>query len=266
MNQKYIFIGFSAFVVLIVVFLVFRDRFFVSKSAMSSSQSMPQKTLEALIDSQQPAWPLVKEWISQSKIDVEILPAEIQDRERALLAAQITTRSPMGAILYETGGLIVDSGWLRILGAKSARLKRSLPEWNRELFPELWDKPTPPPLIVIADDVIGGLFALNGGALGSDAGQIYYFAPDALGWEPLNMGYSEFLQWIFAGNTQKFYEAAKWTAWKADLKTLSGDQGFSFYPFLFAEAPSLEARQRKVMPFIEICRFNFEFIEKAKAK
>ncbi|RYZ77359.1 MAG: DUF2625 family protein, partial [Proteobacteria bacterium] len=72
------------------------------------------------------------------------------------LRAQVTTRSPMGAILYETCRLLVDSGWVRILGASSARMKRSLTDWNGSPFPELWDKPAPPSLIVIADDVIGG--------------------------------------------------------------------------------------------------------------
>lgn len=261
MNQKYIFLALGALVVLPLAFI-----FFKKFSEPQQAVNPPRRSLADLIERQQPSWPLVKDWIAQSQIDVEVLSAELQDRENALLSAQVTTRSPMGAILYETGGLLVDSGWLRILGAKSNRMKRSLAEWNRSLFPELWEKPTPPPLIIVADDVIGGLFALNGGALGSDNGKIYYFAPDALGWEPLNMGYSEFLQWVFSGNTQKFYEAAKWKTWTEDVKGLPGDQGFTFYPFLFAEAPSLEARQRKVAPLTEICRLNFEFMEKAKAK
>ena len=39
-------------------------------------------------------------------------------------------RSPLGAVVYETGGILVDGGWLRILGSGNARLTRTLPGWN----------------------------------------------------------------------------------------------------------------------------------------
>jgi hypothetical protein len=37
----------------------------------------------------------------------------------------------MGAIIYETGGLLVDNGWIRILGSGHKKLDRNLPEWNK---------------------------------------------------------------------------------------------------------------------------------------
>ena len=231
---------------------------------MSPQNAPSRRPLQDLINRQDPAWPIVQGWISQAKIDVQVLPADLQEREKELLSAQVTTRSPMGALLYETGGLLVDSGWLRILGAKSDRMHRSLSDWNKALFPHLWDQPTPPPLIVVADDVIGGLFALNGGAFGPKAGMIYYFAPEALTWEPLEMGYSEFLQWAMSENIQAFYKSTRWANWKDDVSDLAGDQGFTFYPFLFAEGPELEARQRKAAPLTEICRLHFDFMSKAQ--
>lgn len=42
--------------------------------------------------------------------------------ETALLATQVTTRSPMGAVVYHTGGILVDHGWIRILGAGECKL------------------------------------------------------------------------------------------------------------------------------------------------
>ena len=85
------------------------------------------KTLDELIDRADPAWPLVREWIAAATNPVEVLPPPEEDsRRQALLAAQVTTRSPMGAIIFETGGLLVDHGWLRILGSGHPRLPRSL--------------------------------------------------------------------------------------------------------------------------------------------
>uniref|UniRef100_UPI00406CCA9C DUF2625 family protein n=1 Tax=Mucilaginibacter sp. CSA2-8R TaxID=3141542 RepID=UPI00406CCA9C len=39
---------------------------------------------------------------------------------------QLTTRSPMGAITYFTGGILIENGWIRILGSGSERSKRSI--------------------------------------------------------------------------------------------------------------------------------------------
>ena len=70
----------------------------------------------------------------------------------------------MGAIAHETGGLLVDDGWLRILGGAGHRMVGTLANWNG-LGPRpvctanngWW---------VIAHDAAGGVFALDRGALG----------------------------------------------------------------------------------------------------
>jgi hypothetical protein len=51
--------------------------------------------------------------------------------ERALVGLQVTSQSPLGAIALETGGLLVDHGWIRVLGGGSPRLPRAIHEWNR---------------------------------------------------------------------------------------------------------------------------------------
>jgi hypothetical protein len=68
---------------------------------------MPLKSLQELINGEDPAWPLVQEWVAEATNPVEILlPPEQRTREEALLATQVTTRSPMGAIIYESGGIL----------------------------------------------------------------------------------------------------------------------------------------------------------------
>jgi len=86
---------------------------------------MQLRSLQELIDRKDPAWPLVQAWVAEATNSVEILPPpDGGTRERALLAAQVATHSPMGAIIYESSGVLVDDGWSRLLGAGRPRLPR----------------------------------------------------------------------------------------------------------------------------------------------
>src|SRR3954466_5413961 len=75
----------------------------------------PRRNVAELLATDDPAWPLVQQWIAQAKNEVAALPAPA-DAVAELEAAQVSLRSPMGAIVYHTGGLLIDHGWLRILG------------------------------------------------------------------------------------------------------------------------------------------------------
>jgi hypothetical protein len=69
---------------------------------------------------------------------------------------------------------------------------------------------------------------LNGGALGTDSGQVYYWAPDDLDWLELEMGYTEFLQFCLTKGIDDFYEDLRWPSWEADAAALPGDRCFSY--------------------------------------
>ena len=153
------------------------------------------RAIEELINQSDSGWPFVSEWIKSAKNKVEILSVDNEKAKDALYKTQVTTRSPMGSIIYETGGILIDNGWIRILGSGNVKLNRSLPEWNLgKGFKEFGQSA---PFLLVADDAIGGFFMLNGGALGKDLGKIYYFAPDSLEFEPLNITYTEFLNFCF---------------------------------------------------------------------
>jgi hypothetical protein len=212
---------------------------------------MPLKKLHELINRDDPAWPLVQQWIAEATNSVEVLPPPDQTkREKALLAAQVTTRSPMGAIIYESGGILVDYGWLRILGSGHPRLPRSLPGWNfgRSFFVS----GQRPPFVLIADDVVGGFFALDAGALGLAQGKVCYHAPDSLTWENTGKGYSDFLIWCFQGDLNKYYETMRWPGWKEELPGVGGDQVFGIYPFLSASGPPIAERRRQPVGIAEV--------------
>ncbi|UOE34135.1 DUF2625 domain-containing protein [Hymenobacter monticola] len=213
------------------------------------AQSMQPRPLTELINTQDPGWPLVQGWITAAKNKVQILPKTAARADSALLAAQVTTRSPMGAVVYETGGILVDNGWLRILGSGSPGLARDLMGWNKDKQKGL---------LLIADDALGGFFALNSGAFGQAMlGKIYYLAPENLEWEPLNKGYSNFLVFCFSGNLEKFYDKMRWKGWQQEVASLNSNQGFSCYPFLFTtEGKNLSKVLRKPVPIQELWMFS----------
>jgi hypothetical protein len=215
------------------------------------SASAPLRSLEQLVNEKDPGWPVVEELLSSAKNPVEVLPVACEQGERVLLGIQVTTHSTMGTIAYRTGGLLVDHGWIRVLGGGHTRLPRDLATWN---FPE--GDPSHarlPGAFLIADDVLGGFFALNGGGLPGPRLNVFYFAPDSLRWEDTGRGYTDFLDFLFRGNLAKFYSGQRWPDWKRHTEALGGDRVFDFYPMLFARIPGgIESRFRKDAPIAEV--------------
>lgn len=111
---------------------------------------------------------------------------------------------------------------------------------------------------LFADDVVGGFFALNGNAFDAQPGHVQYFAPDTLNWEDLNMTYSQFLVWACSDRLAKFYESFRWQGWREEVRALRGDKGFSIYPFLWAEGPSVAERSRREVPTEELWGLQME--------
>ena len=208
------------------------------------------RTLSDLINTAEPAMPMISGWIQDAGCPVEVLPCSVEDGERALLAAQVTTRSPMGAICHATGGILVDAGWLRILGAGCPRLPRALMAWNTGRVP--FGQDGRPGFLLVADDVVSGFYAINGGGLpGAEPGHVAYLAPDTLRWEDLGMNYSQFLCWSWSGRMEDYYGDQRWPGWRTDVARLDGAQVYGFYPFLWAAGPQLAARHRAIVPVAE---------------
>ena len=215
------------------------------------------RTVEELINKADPGWTIVEQWISSAKNKVEILPVDNAKAKDALYKTQVTTRSPMGSIVYMTGGLLIDNGWIRILGSGSAKLNRTLPDWNKGKTLKEFGQATP--FLLIADDAIGGFFLLNGGGFGKDLGKIYYFSPENLEFEPLDLSYSDFLNFCFNHNLDEFYKGQRWSNWKEEVSKLAGDKVFSFYPFLWTkEGKDISKSSRKVILVEEQYGFNLD--------
>ena len=156
----------------------------------------------------------------------------------------INPDSLLGLLLENTGGIIIDN-WLRFYGAGEI----DFVERNQ------W---VPFEAIVIAEDILGGLFICL------DNGNIGYFSPDFLEVEDMDINLSQFLYWCLHGDTDTFYMDYRWQNWQDDLLNLGHDRGIAFYPFLWAEAESLESRQRRIVPMKEIISLEFDFLNQVQ--
>src|SRR5687767_2205124 len=188
--------------------------------------------LPSLLDTRDPSWPVLLEAFSAVPGRVEVLPAEPARADAVLLALQVSTRSFLGGIAHESGGLLVDHGWLRLLGGGSERLPRDLAGWNG--IASQPPHPRLPGALLVGDDVLGGFFAVNGGALEGPQGNVFYLAPDTLEWEDLERGYADFVLWACQGDVAGFYEGMRWAGWEADVRALPGDRAFSVFPPLWS--------------------------------
>lgn len=212
--------------------------------------SAPKKSLTELVvvDS---AWPLITKSGAGGQ-NVQILsPYSKLKAEQELLSVQVSTHSYLGAIIYNSGGIFVKNGWLRIWGAGSSLLPRAVGSWNTE------NKITG--YLVVADDVIGGAFAINAGAFGPDVGNIYYFSPQSLEWEAMAVPYSHFIEWTFTKKIDDFYADVYWESWKKDVPGVSGDKSISVYPPMWAKGPALKARSLRAVSFKEQFFFQQDY-------
>jgi hypothetical protein len=217
-------------------------------SCSRSVNPLPLKTIEQLVETKEPGMAQVREWISGAKNTVELLAADPIAGRRALLALQVTSRSPMGSIALESGGILIDDGWVRVIGSGHSRLPRALDTWNR------LEQPAHrlPGGLLVGDDVLGGFFALNGGGILGPAGHVFYFAPGSLRWEDVAASYSEWLWSLLRGDLERFYGDSRWSSWRSDVRQVPGDRAFSIYPFLFTKGPPVAERSRRPVPLEEL--------------
>ncbi|MER5887486.1 DUF2625 family protein [Streptomyces sp. NPDC001941] len=211
-----------------------------------------------LIDVDDPAWPHLLRELSGTDVPVEVLPADPVAARATLLQLRVSARSNLGGVALNCGGLVVDGGWLRILGSPGDGGVPGLAGVNAmpSAFDPAW---SPGAGLVVAYDVLGGVFVLNGGdprevGRPGDPGEVLYFAPDALRWEAFGAGHSAWLSWVFSGGLREFYGELRWDGWPGEVSALDGRQGLSFFPPLWsAEArQDLSATSRRAVPMAEL--------------
>ena len=196
------------------------------------------RTLDQLLDRDEPALPLLQEWIDDPAGNGGnlILPAETVAGD-TLVRLQVTTRSLLGTLAYETGGISIADGLIRLLGSGAERsIIQSAAIAGCPLDGSY------PDIIIVGDDVFGGLFALNGGRFGAESqGQVFHLAADDTVWVPLGMGHSDFIHWCLTGDLSALYAPFAYLDVFAKRPLPAFEATLSFYPFLWTK----EAKDRQ---------------------
>ncbi|WP_299030351.1 DUF2625 family protein [uncultured Campylobacter sp.] len=190
-------------------------------------------------------WALIEERPKEAKNGYEILPRDESRAQSELLGLQVATRSPMGALAYGCGGIVVDGGWLRVLGSGCECMKRGIYSFN--LGKSVSEAGQMPSYLLVADDILGGFFAISGGAFGGKAGNVFYYVLDSGEWEDTQLGCSQFLYWVPCSDISKFYELYRWDGWSDDVKNFSLDKVmFALLPIFWRDADvKLKLKQMK---------------------
>jgi len=208
------------------------------------------RSVEELRRVDDPAWPGLQEQIAAAGVPVVVLPVARGPADEALHRLQVTAASTLGALAAESGGLLVDHGWFRILGGGCDGLV-DLATAND--LPAPSDESGRPGFLVVAYDALGGTFAIDGGGLGIAHGEVCYLGPDTLTWGGLGGGRSAFVAAALSGALGDVFASLRWPGWEAEVSALAADQGISLYPPPFTtEGADLSAVSRRPVPLTEL--------------
>ncbi len=208
-----------------------------------------------------PAWPEVSAALADSTVAVEVLPVEPTAGEKTLAALPVEADSWLGALALHTGGVLVDHGWLRILGGGCpARGLTDVATASRRTGK---DQAHPGDALFVGADVLGGRYLLRGqtgglpdapGELPGEAGEICYLGPDSLRWEPLEWSHADWVSLMVGGAVADFYHDLRWSGWEADVAGVKLGQLLSCYPPVYTREgrASIATAERKPVPAAEL--------------
>lgn len=215
------------------------------------------RPLSDLVNEDDDALPLIEEWIRRSPVSARMLACTSQAGSQALRALQVTTRSPLGALAYHSGGLLIDAGWLRVYGAGCPDLPRAVDRWNGIGSA----KPRLNGGLVVADDAIGGFYSLSGATR-----TVHYFAPDTLQWEDMERGFTDWLAVMLGEGLALWYTELRWEGWQNEVRALSPDRGLHIWPPLPFKGPPLAERSRRAVPMEELWDYGVGFWDRVEVR
>jgi len=197
-------------------------------------------------------WNELKEEITKSDRNIIIYEAEEEIAQNTLEMLTMTKNSAIGSITYNTSGIVIDN-WIRVLGSGDGIERRNIFSWydENEAIKEKG-------LLIIADDIIGGIFALNMGKYEGEVGGIFYFAPDSLNWENLEVKYDDFFTWLTEGDLEQFYSSVRWENWEEEVQSVGFDQALLIYPFLWTNECNINTASKKALPIKEVMYLYLE--------
>lgn len=202
-------------------------------------------------------WNELLNMINSSKSEIRQIEGEQAVGDKIVKELSLNENTTLATIIYGTAGLTINK-CIRILGQGNTELQ-SICEIN-DIIDGVPTKIKG--FLIVATDIFGGIYAMNVEEIDGSIGQIFYFAPDTLEWDPLDMKYSQFLYWAVNGNTDEFYETMKWSDWEKYADLTNFNQGILIYPFLWSKEIVIETASKKIVPFVELINVNMDYRRK----
>lgn len=195
-------------------------------------------------------WQQLLDLFEKTDRSIEIREGNIAHGAKEIQEIGASPESVLGAVVVNTCGIVFDR-WVFVIGQSSDNF--GILNFSEKMN---YDSNG---LLVVATDIVGGVFALNMGRFTEDQGLVWYFAPDTLEWESLEMKYSQFIAWLAQGDLSGYYSSMRWTDWRKDAESVSFGKGILVYPYLWAKECNIETASKTVVPLSEILGMNEEF-------
>jgi hypothetical protein len=192
-------------------------------------------------------WDEISGALRAAPYPVQVLPPDPARAQHCLATLGITTASWLGGVVANSAGLLVDHGWLRVLGSGGD----GMPDILAEVDPAAGS-------LIVGYDVLGGPFAWVPARPGASP-TVHYFSPDDLGWQDLEQGYADWLYAVLVGSLTRFYEALRWPGWETEVAAVGPDEGIhTFPPPCSVEGRDLATVSRKAVPLPQLVAFHHD--------
>lgn len=200
-------------------------------------------------------WSEIKEILCKSKSEIIIFEGSIENGKNECEKLNIPNDSVLASVVVNCNGIYINH-WIRILGQGNEK-QNGIMYYNTLINDSCLDG-----MFIVANDVVGGIYAINLSRYDIEKNMIWYFAPDTLEWENLGMRYSDFIVWIVQNHVNQFYESMRWNNWRSDCRNLEFNKGYLIYPFLWAKECDIDNADKKIVLFDELMSLNFACMKK----
>ncbi|HEM2744417.1 TPA: DUF2625 family protein, partial [Streptococcus suis] len=123
-------------------------------------------------------------------------------------------------------------------------------KWANNIYGNSYDKTS----LLVAYDIFGGLFVIKDYQFGGE--QIWYFAPDTMNWENLEITYKSFIKWICTDEFSLFYSDFPIEYIYSQSIKIEKDEVLLIYPYLWSKEYKTGVPSINVIPFKELFELN----------
>ncbi len=200
-------------------------------------------------------WNKLKAMFGNASNNVQI-KENIDLNAKILDSVNIDVNSFMGQVMMNISNMCINGYFRMLTGDEKDALNIS--EFNKQLNEECTEGK-----LVIAYDIWGGLFAVDKRNI-NDKSNLWYFAPDQLEWEDMEVTYLDFLVWVCDEDFNMFHSSFTWAGMELEIRDIKDQQGVLVYPYLWSQECDIETASKKFVSILEIIRLNADMYKKIK--